>query len=82
MKTDFEDQAELAICRLVEHVEQITPRDLFAAFALSGMLAQPNGNPLGNPHGVGLRWYAAAAYDLADAMMDQRKDRKWKESQP
>lgn len=51
-------------------------RDFFAAFALAGMLAQPNGNPLGSPHDVGLRWCAASAYALADAMLDQRRQSK------
>lgn len=51
-------------------------KDLFAAFALAGILAQPNGNPNGNPHDVGLKWCAAAAYDLAEAMLDQRRGRE------
>jgi hypothetical protein len=50
-------------------------RDLFAAFAMAGILSQPNGNPLGNPHDLGLRWCAATAYDLADAMLAQRNEK-------
>lgn len=41
-------------------------RDLFAAFALAGILND------GNPYQLGVKWCAAAAYDLADAMLAQR----------
>ena len=54
-------------------VLNVSLRDFFAAFALAGILSQPNGNPMGNPHDVGLRWCATTAYDLADAMLAQRK---------
>lgn len=43
-----------------------TVRDLFAAFALAGILND------GNPYQLGVKWCAATAYDLADAMLAQR----------
>jgi hypothetical protein len=43
-------------------------RDMFAAFALEGVMASKDGGDV-NP-----RWAAATAYDLADAMMAQRAE--------
>lgn len=45
----------------------LTLRDVFAAFALAGILNE------GNPYALGVKWCAAAAYDMADAMLAQRE---------
>jgi len=42
-------------------------RDLFAAFALGGLIANQGG-----PSTVGSPWLAAEAYQAADAMLAQR----------
>lgn len=45
-------------------------RDLFAAFALAGVMANKDAGDV-NP-----RWAAAKSYDLADAMLAQRNEKR------
>lgn len=44
-------------------------RDLFAAFALAGLIANQ-----GSPRAIGGPWLAAEAYHAADAMLAQRAE--------
>lgn len=44
-------------------------RDLFAAFALAGLIANQ-----GNPSSIGPPWLAVQSYMAADAMLAQRKE--------
>lgn len=50
---------------------QVSLRDLFAAFALTGIIASD-----GNPNAIGEAWAANAAYTMADAMLAQRAQDK------
>lgn len=53
-------------------------RDLFAAAALQGMLAYPGDNQGGSAHNNSTpERNAQAAYDYADAMLDERRQREW-----
>lgn len=45
-------------------------RDFFAAFAMAGIIASD-----GNPHAIGEKWTAAAAYTMVEAMLAQREQR-------
>lgn len=49
--------------------EGVSIRDYFAAKALQGLLAQSGGNAMGSDLGLGAVW----AYQMADAMLEARK---------
>ena len=48
-------------------VNEISPRDYFAAAALTGMLSNPMSDSMGN------ELVAAYAYEMADAMLKERQ---------
>jgi hypothetical protein len=50
------------------HLSGMTLRDYFAAKAMLAMLAHPDSKSTASP-----QTYAAAAYTMADAMLEQRK---------
>ena len=51
-------------------MEEFNERDLIAALAMCGMLANTN-NPTSKPD----RAHAQAAYDIADAMIEEKEKR-------
>jgi hypothetical protein len=51
--------------------EGMTLRDYFAAAALTGALARPNSSPINHPKTPA--GYAAAVYEMADAMLKARQ---------
>lgn len=70
-----ENKTELGAWLLADKITEsallnLSLRDLFAAFALAGIMAMQKADET-NP-----RWTAAHSYDLADAMLAQRKEVK------